>query len=82
MDSRLSVPLLNSFTRYSEWKLKMISSLKRQGLYELCIGLGKESYEDDNDWLNDDDRDSGMICLSFSTSLRYLIDYVEYPKDI
>ena len=49
MDSILSVPLLTPFTRYSEWKLKMISSIKRQGLYEVFIGLGKESYEDEND---------------------------------
>ena len=49
MDSRLSVPLLTPFTRYSEWKFKMISFLKRQCLYEVSIGIGKESYEDEND---------------------------------
>ena len=59
MDSILPVPLLNPSTQYSEWKLKMISYLKRQGLYEVSIGLGKESYEDENDWLNDGDRAFG-----------------------
>ena len=39
MDSRVSIPLLTPFTRYLEWKLNIISSLKRQGLYELSIGL-------------------------------------------
>ena len=34
----------------------MISSLKRQGLYEVSIGIDKESYEDENDWINDGDR--------------------------
>ena len=82
MDSRLSVPLLTPFTRYSEWKLKMISSLKRQGLYEVSIRLGKESYEDENDWINDGDRYFGMICMAFYPSLHYLIDSVEYPKDL
>ena len=82
MDSRLSVPLLTLCTRYSEWKLKMISSLKRQGLYEVYIGLGKEYYEDDNYWINDGDRDFGTICLAFLPSLCYLIDYAEYPKDL
>ena len=43
MDSRLSVPLLTPFTRYLECKLKMISSLKRKGIYEVSIGIGKES---------------------------------------
>ena len=47
MDSILSFPFLTPFTRYSEWKLKMISSLKRQGLCEVSIRLGKESYEDE-----------------------------------
>ena len=62
MDSILSVPLLTPSTKYSEWKSKMIVSLKRQGLYEVSIGIGKESYEDENDWLNDGDRYSGTIC--------------------
>ena len=49
MDSRLSVPLLTPSTRYSKWKLKMISSLNRQGLHEGYIGLGKGYYEYEND---------------------------------
>ena len=49
MDSRFLVPLLTPFTRYLEWKLKMISSLKRQGLYEVSIGLGRESYKYENE---------------------------------
>ena len=82
MDSILSVPLLTPSRRYSEWKLNMISYIKRQDIYEVYIGLGKESYEDENDWLNDGDRYFGRICLAFSPSLHYLIDYVEYPKDL
>ena len=56
MDSRVSVPLLSPFTSYSEWKLKKISSLKRQGLYEISIGASEESYEEPSDWLNECDR--------------------------
>ena len=82
MDLILSVPLLTPFTRYLEWKLKMISSLKRQGLYEVSIGLGKESYEHETDWLNDSDRYFGTICLAFYSSLCYLIVSAEYPKDL
>ena len=40
-----SVPLLTLFTNYSEWKMKMIASLKRKDLYEVSIGLGEESFE-------------------------------------
>ena len=82
MDLKLSVPLLTPSTRYSEWKLKMIASLKRQDLYEVSIGLGKESYDNDNDWLNDGDAAFGEIGRSLSPSLCYLIGSVEYPKDL
>ena len=62
----------------------MIASLKRQDLYEVSIGLGKESYENENenDWLNDGDRSFGAICLALSPSLLYLIGSAEYPKDL
>ena len=60
----------------------MIASLKRKGLYEVSIGLGKESYENDNDCLNDGDRAFGAVCLALSPSLRYLIGSAEYPKDL
>ena len=58
MDLILSVPLLTPSTSYSKWKLKTIASVKRQGLYEVSMGLGKESYKYENDWLTDGDRES------------------------
>ena len=82
MDLRLSVPLLTLSTRYSEWKLKMIASLKRQGFYEVYIGIGKYSYEYENDQLNYGDRAYGTICEAFSPSLRYLVQSGEYPKEL
>ena len=48
----------------------------------MSIGLGKESYENKNDWINDGDGAFGAICLALSPSLRYLIKSVEYPKDL
>ena len=62
--------------------MKMISSLKRQGIYEVSIGLGKNSYEYENDWINDGDGAFGKIGLVVSPSLCYLIDSAEYPKDL
>ena len=69
MDSRVLVPLLSPFTSYSEWKLKMISSLKRQGLYEISIGASEESYEETSDGMNDCDRVIGAICLAISPTM-------------
>ena len=60
----------------------MISYLKRQGLYEISIGAGEESYEEQSDWLNDCDRAIGAICLSISPCMRYLIDSIDSPQDL
>ena len=40
----------------------------------MSIGLVKESYENENDWINDGDRDFAETDLAFSLSLCYLID--------
>ena len=60
----------------------MITSLKRQDLYEVFIGLGEESYESENDWMNECDANFRTIALALSPSLRYLINSIEYPKEI
>ena len=60
----------------------MIAYLKRQGFYEVSIGLGKESYKYENEWINDSDGAFGAICLALSPSLRYLVKFAEYPKDL
>ena len=60
----------------------MISYLKRQGLYEISIGAGEESYEEPSDWLNDCDREIGAICIAISLCMCYLIDSIDYPKDL
>ena len=65
MDSRVSVLLVSPFTSYLEWKLKMISYLKRQGLYEISIGAGEESYEEPSDWLNDCDTSNWSYLSSY-----------------
>ena len=67
MDS--SIPPLTPFTSYSEWKLKMIAYLKRRGFYEVSIGIGRETYENENDWLNDGDRSFGSIALALDDDL-------------
>ena len=60
----------------------MIASLKRRGLYEVSIRHGKESYENENHWLNDGDRAFRTICLALDDSLYYPIDFANYPKDL
>ena len=79
MDSILLVPILTPSTRYSEWKSKMIAYLKRK----VSMGLGKQSYEYEKNWINDGDRAYGAICGTFSRILLiYLIEFAEYPKDL
>ena len=60
----------------------MIASLKRQDIYEVSIGLGEESFESENDWINECDASFGKMCMALSPSMRYLKRFVEYPKDL
>ena len=78
MDS--SVPLLTLSSNYSEWKKKMISSLMRQGLCRVSIGLSKECFSE-IEWLNKSDGAFGTIATGLSRSLRYLIRSIKDPKE-
>ena len=77
-----SVPLLTLFTKYSEWKMKMIASLKRQDIYEVSIGLGEESFERKDDWLNKCDATYGNMYMAISPSMLYLKRSIRNPKDL
>ena len=79
MDS--SVPLLTLSSNYSKWKKKMISSLMRQGLCWVSIGLGKECFSKIN-WLNKSYGYFGTIATGLSPSLCYLIRSIEDPKEL
>ena len=50
----------------------------------MSIGIGRDTYENENEWLNDGDRAFGTIGMAFwkSPRLRYLIESAEYPKDL
>ena len=76
------VPLLILFTNYSEWKMKMIASMKRQYLYDVSIGLGEESFEINDGWLNECDATYGTMYMAISPSMRYLKMSVKNPKDL
>ena len=62
----------------------MSAYLKRQCLFEVSIGAFSEpeSYEDNIDWLNNCNRDYGIICLEMSPNIHHLIDSTEYPFEI
>ena len=77
-----SVPLLTLFTNYSKWKMKMIASLKRQDLYEVSIGLGEESFQRKDDWLNKCDAAYGNMYMVISPSILYLKRSIRNPKDL
>ena len=46
------------------------------------MGHGKESYESENDWMNECDATFGTIALALSPSFCYLTKSIEYPKDL
>ena len=78
MDSKF--PLLSPFN-YADCKPKMSVYLKRQCLFDVSIGAlnEPESYEENIDWINNCDRDYGIMCLGMSPNIHHLIDSDEYP---
>ena len=76
-----SVPLLSPFN-YVEWKLKMVAYLENHDLLDVYFGVGKEYYEEENDWLNDYDIAYGSMCMVMSPNICYLMDSVEYPFEL
>ena len=81
MDSK--VPLLSPFN-YSDWKPKMSAYFKRQFFFDVSIGAlsEPESYEEKIDWINNCDRDYGIMCLLMSPNIYHLIDFAEYPFEL
>ena len=79
----LKVPLLSPFNNV-DWKSKLSVYLKRQCLFDVSIGAlsEPESYEEKIGWLNNCDRDYGIMCLGMSPNLHDLIDSVEYPFEL
>ena len=80
MDLR-SIPLLSPFN-YVEWKLKMVAYLERYDLFDVSIGFGEQSYEEENDLLNEYDRAYGSMGMVMSPKMRYLMDSAEYPFEL
>ena len=59
----------------------MISSLMRQGLFRVSIGLDREFFSKIY-WLNEIDGAFGTIETGISRSLRYFIRSIENPKEL
>ena len=67
-----TVPLLTRSSDYFEWGVKMTICLRRQKLYSVSNGFGRNSFESDNDWLKAKDKAFEIMELALSPSMRYL----------
>ena len=58
--------------------------MKRQCLFDVSIGAlsEPESCEENIDWINNCDRDYGIMCLGMSPNIYHLIDSAEYPFEL
>ena len=77
----ISIPPLSPFN-YAKWKLKMVSYIDIHDLFGVSFGAGKESYEEEGDWLNYCDRAYGSMGMVMSHDMRYLTESVEYPFEL
>ena len=48
----------------------------------MSIGIGRETYENENDWLNDIDKSFGSIALALDDDLYFVFYSAEHPKDL
>ena len=62
--------------------MKIIIFLKRQDLLWLSNGLGRNSFESENDWLNAKDAAFEIMKLALSPSLRYLSRSIKDPQEL
>ena len=62
----------------------MSAYLKRQCLFDVSIGAlsEPESYEEKIDWINNCDRDYGIMCLGMSPNIYHLIYFSEFPFEL
>ena len=79
----LKVPILSPFN-YVDWKPEMSAYLERQCLFDVSIGAlsEPESPEENIDWMNNYDRDYGILFLEMSPNIHHLIDSTEYPFEL
>ena len=76
-----SIPPPSPFN-YAEWKLKMVVYLEIHDILDASFGDGIESYEDENDWLDDGERAYARMCMVATPNRRYLMESIEYPFEL
>ena len=74
-----SVPLLTRSSDYFEWGVKMTICLRRQKLFSVSNGFGRNYFESDNDWLKAKDKAFEIMELALSPSMRYLSRSIKDP---
>ena len=60
----------------------MVAYLESHDLLGVSFGAGKESYEEEEDWLNECDRAYGSMGMVMSPIMRYLIEFVKYAFEL
>ena len=77
-----SVPLLTRSLDYFEWKVKMIICLRRQKIFSVSDGYGRNYFKSENDWLNARDVAFEIMELALSPSMRYLSRSIKDPQEL
>ena len=60
----------------------MVPYLESHDLLDVSFGASKESYEEEEDQLNDCDRAYGSMGMVMSPDMCYLMESVEYPFEL
>ena len=57
----------------------MVAYIEIHDLLDVSFGVGKESYEGENDWINYCYRAYGIMCMVMTPNICYLMESIEYP---
>ena len=60
----------------------MVAYLESHDFLDVSFGAGKESYEDEEDWINGCDRAYGSMGMVMYHNMCYLMDSTEYPFEL
>ena len=60
----------------------MVAYLEFHDLLDVSFGAGKESYQDENDWLHDSEREYARMCMEMTPNICYHMESIEYPFEL
>ena len=60
----------------------MVAYLESHNLLDMSFGAGNESYEYENYWLDDGEREYARMCMAMTPNMCYLMESAKDPSEL